>query len=128
MASKQHSLRVPMLLIGRSAGRWSSVVGATGRGHSLSWREAVRASRVPGIVFVQRGDGRRPAVVLAGLEVWEIVSTWKEASESWERLVEAYPELTEPQLRAAVAYYQTYRGDRGAARTRSVLDAGAGCR
>jgi uncharacterized protein (DUF433 family) len=70
--------------------------------------EAVRASRVPGVVFVQRRDGRRPSIAFSGLEVWEIIATWKEAEESWEDLIEAYPELTETQLRAAVAYYRAY--------------------
>jgi uncharacterized protein (DUF433 family) len=70
--------------------------------------EAVRASRIPGVIFVQRRNGRRPAIAFSGLEVWEIIATWKEGDESWSQLVEAYLELNEHQLRAAVAYYRAY--------------------
>lgn len=109
MASKQHSLRVPDQLDEeirreiefRGEGNWS-------KGAISLLEEALRSSRVPGVVFVQRRDGRRPAIAFSGLEVWEIVATWKEGEESWEGLVEAYPELSEAQLRAAVAYYRAY--------------------
>ena len=70
--------------------------------------EAVRSSRVPGIVFVQRGNERRAAVAFSGMEVWELIATWKEAGEKWKELITAYPELSENQLRAAVAYYRAY--------------------
>lgn len=109
MASKQHSLRVPDQLDEeirreiefRGERDWS-------KGAISLMEEALRSSRVPGVVFVQRRDGRRPAIAFSGLEVWEIVATWKEAEESWEGLVEAYPDLSEAQLRAAVAYYRAY--------------------
>jgi uncharacterized protein (DUF433 family) len=64
--------------------------------------------RVPGIVFVQRREGRRAAVALSGLEVWEIVATWKEGGEDWETLAGAYPEIGEGELRAALSYYRLY--------------------
>lgn len=109
MASKQHSLRIPDELDDeirreiefRGERDWS-------KGAISLMEEALRASRVPGVVFVQRRDGRRPAIAFSGLEVWEIIATWKEAEESWDGLVEAYPELSEAQLRAAVAYYEAY--------------------
>lgn len=109
MGSKQHSLRVPEGL-DREINREIELRGERdwSKGALSLMEEAVRASRVPGVVFVQRRDGRRPAIAFSGLEVWEIVATWKEAGESWEQLVEAYPELTETQLRAAVAYYRAY--------------------
>ena len=109
MPSKQHSLRVPEDLDQeisreiefRGERDWS-------KGAISLIEEAVRASRVPGVVFVQRRDGRRAAITFSGLEVWEIIATWKEAEENWEGLLEAYPELTASQLRAAVAYYRAY--------------------
>jgi uncharacterized protein (DUF433 family) len=109
MSSVQHSIRVPKQLdqdISREIQHrgerdWS-------KGAISLLEEAVRASRVPGIVFVQRRDGRRPAVAFTGLEVWEIVASWKEGGENWEALIEAYPELSESQLRAAIAYYRAY--------------------
>lgn len=112
MASVQHSIRVPEQL-DREISREIRFRGEQdwSKGAISLLEEAVRASRVPGILFVQRRDGRRPAVAFSGLEVWEIVATWKEGGESWEALVEAYPELSENQLRAAVAYYQAYPGE-----------------
>jgi len=109
MASIQHSLRVPEALE-REITREIQFRGERdwSKGAISLLEEAVRASRVPGILFVQRRDGRRPAIAFSGLEVWEIIATWKEGDESWEALVEAYPELSETQLRAAVAYYQAY--------------------
>ena len=109
MPAVAHSIRVPEPLESevnreiarRGAREWSSGV--------LSLLdEAVRASRAPGIVFVSARDGRRAAVAFSGLEVWEIVATWKEGGERWEVLREAYGELSEPQLRAALSYYALY--------------------
>lgn len=109
MSSNQHSLRVPEEL-DREIRREIEFRGERdwSKGALSLMEEAVRASRVPGIVFVQRRDGRRPAVAFSGLEVWEIVATWKEAEEDGTRLVAAYPDLSEAQLRAALAYYHAY--------------------
>lgn len=41
------------------------------------------------IVFVEN-RGRRAAIAGSGLEVWEVIATWKEGGESWEVLREAY--------------------------------------
>lgn len=109
MASVPRSIRVPERLdqeINREIRQrgerdWS-------KGVLSLMEEGVRAARVPGIVFVQRRDGRRAAVAFSGLEVWEIVATWKEGGESWQTLADAYPELSAGQLRAALAYYQAY--------------------
>jgi uncharacterized protein (DUF433 family) len=109
MASIQRSLRVPEQL-DREISREMQLRGERdwSKGAISLMEEAVRTSRVPGIVFVQRRDGRRPAIAFSGLEVWEVIATWKEAGENWTRLQEAYPELSEHQLRAAVAYYRAY--------------------
>lgn len=109
MGSTAHSLRVPEPLESelnreiarRGAREWSSGV--------LSLLdEAVRMSRAPGIVFVEGRGGRRAAVAFSGLEVWEIIATYREGGESWPALVEAYPELSELQLRSALNYYALY--------------------
>lgn len=70
--------------------------------------EAVRARQAPGIVFVDGATGRRPVVAGSGLEVWEVVSTWREVGRNYDRLRAAYDGLTEPQLRAALSYYELY--------------------
>ncbi|MBW8876123.1 MAG: DUF433 domain-containing protein [Acidobacteria bacterium] len=69
--------------------------------------EAIRMRRVPGIVFVDGATGRRAALA-GGLDVWEIIATWREGGRSYEDLRRNYPWLTETQLRAALAYYELY--------------------
>ena len=72
-------------------------------------REAIRMRRVPGIHFVEGvGGSRRAAVAGTGLEVWEIVRTYKEVGEGYGELRRSYPWLSEPQLRAALSYYELY--------------------
>lgn len=71
-------------------------------------REAVRMRRAPGICFVDGLEGRRAAVSGSGLEVWEIVATYKESGEDREELKESYPWLGERQLDAALSYYELY--------------------
>lgn len=68
--------------------------------------EAVQTRRFPGIAF--RGDDarRRPWVIGSGLDIWEIVQMLEDFG-SLERLV-AETELTERQVRLAVAYRDTY--------------------
>jgi uncharacterized protein (DUF433 family) len=73
-------------------------------------REAIRMRRVPGIHFVEGvGGTRRAAVAGTGLEVWEVVRTYnKEVGEDYGELRKSYPWLSEPQLRAALSYYELY--------------------
>lgn len=85
----------------REVGEWSTMVVEL-------LREAIRARRAPGIVFVDGATGRRPVVAGSGLEVWEVVATWKEVGRNYDRLRSAYDWLVEPQLRAALSYYELY--------------------
>jgi len=43
-----------------------------------------------------------------GLDVWEIIATWKESVESFQTLRQNYPWLSEAQLRSALGYYEIY--------------------
>jgi uncharacterized protein (DUF433 family) len=70
--------------------------------------EALRMRRAPGVVFVDGPAGRRAAVAGSGLDVWEIVATWRAAAEDFGKLRQSYGWLTEPQLRAALTYYELY--------------------
>lgn len=70
--------------------------------------EAIRMRRAPGIVFADGPAGRRAIVAGSGLDVWEIISTWHEGGDRFETVRDNYPWLTEPQLRAALAYYELY--------------------
>ena len=70
--------------------------------------EALRMRRVPGIVFTNGPGGRRASLAGTGLDVWEVVATWKAEGEDPQALALCYPTLSEPQLRSALAYYQLY--------------------
>jgi uncharacterized protein (DUF433 family) len=70
--------------------------------------EGIRMRRAPGIGFVDGPAGRRAVVAGTGLDVWEVVATWKESGRGYEALRRNYPWLSEAQLRAALAYYEIY--------------------
>ncbi len=70
--------------------------------------EAVRTRRVPGICFVDSVTGRRPVLVGTGIDVWEVIATWRNVERDEAKLREAYHWLSEAQLRAALAYYGLY--------------------
>ena len=70
--------------------------------------EAVKMKRCPGIVFADGVTGRRARIAGTGIEVWEVVSDYKNMNESFDELREAYHWLSEIQLRAALAYYKLY--------------------
>jgi uncharacterized protein (DUF433 family) len=70
--------------------------------------EAVRARRCPGIVFTSGPAGRRATVAGTGLDVWEIIATYRALGRDERRLARTYHWLTEPQLRAALAYFESY--------------------
>jgi len=71
--------------------------------------EAVRMKRCPGIIFTEGTAGRRARIAGTGIEVWEVIATYKGVDEDFNRLRQAYHWLTEQQLRAAVGYYMVYR-------------------
>src|SRR5690242_14055442 len=64
--------------------------------------------RTPGTVVVDGPTGRRAAVEGTGLDVWEVIATWKAAEGSYELLRGNYPWLMTTQLPAALAYYEVY--------------------
>jgi uncharacterized protein (DUF433 family) len=71
-------------------------------------QEAIRMRRAPGIVFVDGAVGRRAVVAGTGLDVWEVVATWKTSGGDFGKLRKSYPWLTEAQLRAPLSYYELY--------------------
>ena len=109
MASNPKTIRIPLALeqelarefVRRGVKEWSAGVVDL-----LS--EAVRMRRVPGIVFVDSRTGRRPVIAGAGLDVWEVIATWKAVGEDEARLRQACGWLSEPQIRAALNYYALY--------------------
>ncbi|HKI01182.1 MAG TPA: DUF433 domain-containing protein [Thermoanaerobaculia bacterium] len=70
--------------------------------------EAIRMRRVPGVAFVDGPAGRRAVVGGTGLDVWEVIATWRAGDDKYELLRQNYPWLSDAQLRAALAYYEVY--------------------
>ena len=70
--------------------------------------EATKMRRCPGIVFADGPSGRRARVAGTGLDVWEVVATYRSLERDSTRLHQAYPWLSEAQLRAALGYYAAY--------------------
>ena len=70
--------------------------------------EAVKLRRCPGITFADGPAGRRARIAGTGIEVWELIATFKGLGEDYENLKEAYHWLSEQQIRAALSYYALY--------------------
>jgi uncharacterized protein (DUF433 family) len=73
--------------------------------------EALKMRRCPGILFADGPTGRRARVAGTGLDVWEVIATYRSVGESFKRLKAAYPQLDEVKLRAALSYYECYPGE-----------------
>ena len=102
------SLRLPADLLEeirrearRTARRPSSIV------HS-ALAEGIRMRRCPGIVFTAGPAGRRATVAGTGIDVWEVVRLFKSVGGTLKRLERAMPQLSQPQLEAALHYYRCY--------------------
>ncbi len=70
--------------------------------------EALKMRRCPGIVFADGPTGRRARIAGTGLDVWEVIATYRSVGRKVARLRQSYPWLSEPQLRAALSYYAAY--------------------
>lgn len=70
--------------------------------------EAVKMQRCPGIVYTEGTTGRRARISGTGIEVWEVIATYKGVDEDVNRLKKAYHWLSEQQLRSAIVYHKTY--------------------
>lgn len=70
--------------------------------------EAIRMRRAPGIAFMDGAVGRRAVIAGTGLDVWEIIGTWRDVGGNFKVLQENFPWLEESQLRAALAYHELF--------------------
>jgi uncharacterized protein (DUF433 family) len=60
----------------------------------------------PRVRHTQGPTGRRATVAGTGLDVWEIIATWRAVGENFKRLQAAYSWLSKEQLRTALEYYE----------------------
>lgn len=70
--------------------------------------EAERMARVPGIEFIDGGDGRSARVAGSGVDVFEVARTFIEVRGEMARVGRVYDWLTPKQIDAALAYWRAY--------------------
>lgn len=108
MATVQKSLRIPEELV-RAI---DDLAEATDKDFSTVANEllaeGIKMQRCPGIVFADGPAGRRARLAGTGLEVWEVIATYRSVERKPDRLKQAYPWLSDAQLRAALGYAAAY--------------------
>ena len=111
MSTIQKSLRIPEEIIEevkdlvlRSGKDFTALVNEL-------LEEAIKAHHCPGIIFVEGTSGKRARISGTGIEVWEIIATYKSVGEDVIRLKKTYHWLAERQLKSAIAYYSLYKGE-----------------
>jgi uncharacterized protein (DUF433 family) len=108
MATKAKGIRIPDDL-DQAIARESEVRGKSWSAMTTELlEEAIRMRRVPGITFVDGPAGRRAVVGGTGLDVWEVIATWRAGDRRYDLLQQSYAWLSEAQLRSALAYYEVY--------------------
>lgn len=111
MATIQKSLRIPQDV----AAAIEAMAQTTRRDFSSVANEilaeAVKMQRCPGIIFAESPSGRRARIAGTGLDVWEVIATYKSLDEDRERLHWAYHWLSTLQLKAALGYYTAYAAE-----------------
>ncbi len=60
-------------------------------------------------MFTDGVSGRSAKIAGTGLDVWEIIATYKSVEKDLKRLEKVYHWLTQQQLRAALGYYLAYK-------------------
>lgn len=111
MRAVQKSLRIPQ----ETLEEIERIADESGRDFSSTAKdlltEAIKIRRCPGVIFADGVSGRRARVAGTGLEIWEIITTYKSVNQDFLRFRKAYHWLTEQQLRAAIGYYIAYSGE-----------------
>lgn len=108
MTTVQKSLRMPMELA-KAIEELSEISGQEFSAVTVELlSEATKMRRCPGIVFADGPSGRRARVAGTGLDVWEVIATYRSLDGDPARLRLAYSWLSEAQLRAALGYCAAY--------------------
>jgi uncharacterized protein (DUF433 family) len=108
MGTAQKSLRIPQEVV-KAIEELAEISGQDFTAVAVELlTEATKMRRCPGIVFVDGASGRRACIAGTGLDVWEVVATYKGLNRDLTRLHQAYHWLSEAQLRAALGYYAVY--------------------
>jgi uncharacterized protein (DUF433 family) len=70
--------------------------------------DAIKSYRCPGIIFTEGTTGKRARIAGTGLEVWEIIASYKSVKKNFDRLKKVYHWLSIQQLKIALGYYKFY--------------------
>ena len=70
--------------------------------------EAIKMRKCPGITFTDGPAGRRARIAGSGIDVWELIATFRGLKENYEKLKKAYHWLNDHQIRSAFSYYTLY--------------------
>ena len=109
MAGVQKSLRLPA----ETMKEIEQMAKETGQDFSNVTKdllqEAIKMRRCPGILFAEGTNGRRARVAGTGIEVWEVIATYRSVKEDFKRLQKVYHWLSAEQLKAALGYYTIYQ-------------------
>ena len=116
------SIRFDDDVLARLRRRADGLPGATPSGVAQQLiDEGLRMSEFPGVVFKDGPSGRRAAII-AGPDIWEVITFLAESEERGELAVEAAAEvlaLPQSRIRVALDYYSAY----GAEVDRQILAA-----
>jgi len=109
MSTIQKSLRLPE----EAVKDIESLAESTGKDFSGLARdllkEAIKMRKCPGITFAEGPIGRRARIAGSGIDVWEVIATFKGLKkEDYEKLKKAYHWLNDQQIRSALSYYALY--------------------
>ena len=108
MAGVQKSLRLPA----ETMKEIEQMAKETGQDFSNVTKdllqEAIKMRRCPGILFAEGTSGRRARVAGTGIEVWEVIASYKSVKKDLKRLQKAYHWLSREQLKAVLGYYMAY--------------------
>lgn len=108
MSTVQKSLRIPTE-VSKAVEELAELAGRDFSAMAVELlAEAVKLRRCPGILIADGPSGRRARIAGTGLDVWEVIATYENLKRDPERLKQAYPWLSEAQLRAALGYYAAY--------------------
>ncbi len=108
MSTVQKSMRIPEELINEL----ESITQESGKDFSTVTKEllqeAIKMRRCPGIVFTEGISGCRARIAGTGIEVWEVIASYKSMDKDLRRLRKSYQWLTEQQLRVSIGYWKIY--------------------
>lgn len=108
MPGVQKSLRLPK----ETLKEIEEIASETGQDFSATAKdllvEAIKMRRCPGITFAEGTRGRRARVAGTGIEVWEIIATYRSVGKDFDRLKKAYHWLSPEIVRAALGYFALY--------------------